>query len=85
MTREYTVTVGDTDVTQDVKIHPKGDVDGNGKVELSDAQMTLKAALKIITLNEKQQKLDKVMDELKDKYGYESITKAGELTTKKLF
>lgn len=35
--------------------------------------------------NEKQQKLDKVMDELKDKYGYESITKAGELNTKKIF
>lgn len=35
--------------------------------------------------NEKQQKLDKVLDELKDKYGYKSISKAGELNTKKLF
>lgn len=35
--------------------------------------------------NEKQQKIDKVMDELKDKYGYGSVTKAGEMNTKKLF
>lgn len=33
-----------------------GDVDGNNAVELSDAQMALKAALKIITLDEKQRK-----------------------------
>ena len=29
--------------------------------------------------NEKQEKLDKVVDELKQKYGYNSITRAGKL------
>ena len=29
--------------------------------------------------NEKQEKLDKVVDELKQKYGYSSITRAGKL------
>lgn len=33
-----------------------GDVDGNKKVELADAQMVLKAALKLITLSEEQSK-----------------------------
>lgn len=34
----------------------KDDVDENGKVELADAQLALKAALKIITLDEKASK-----------------------------
>lgn len=29
--------------------------------------------------NEKQEKLDKVVDELKQKYGYNSVTRAGKL------
>jgi hypothetical protein len=36
VTRAYTVTVGDRAVVQDVKIHLKGDIDGNGKVNLGD-------------------------------------------------
>ena len=36
VTREYTVTVGAENVTQDVKIHLKGDINGDGKVNTSD-------------------------------------------------
>ena len=36
VTREYAVTVGAEDVTQDVKIHLIGDIDGNGKVNVGD-------------------------------------------------
>ena len=35
-TREYTVTVGTDNVTQDAKIHLLGDVDGDGIVKMSD-------------------------------------------------
>ena len=34
--REYTVTVADQDLTQDVKIHLIGDIDGNGKINVGD-------------------------------------------------
>ena len=34
--REYTITVADEDLTQDVKIHLIGDIDGNGKVNTGD-------------------------------------------------
>lgn len=37
VTREYTVTVGSADVTQNVKIHLLGDIDGNGTVTTMDA------------------------------------------------
>lgn len=37
VTREYTVTVGSSNVTQDVKIHLLGDIDGNGTVTIMDA------------------------------------------------
>ena len=36
VTREYTVTVGAENVTQDVKIHLKGDITGDGKVNTFD-------------------------------------------------
>ena len=36
VTREYTVTVGSSNVVQDVKIHLKGDVTGDGKVNTKD-------------------------------------------------
>lgn len=35
-TREYTVTVADSPVTQDVKIHLLGDVSGDGKINTTD-------------------------------------------------
>lgn len=36
VTREYTLTVGDTAVTQDAKIYLKGDVNMDGKVDVGD-------------------------------------------------
>ena len=36
VTREYTVTVGNGSVVQDVKIHLRGDIDGNGKINVGD-------------------------------------------------
>ena len=33
-------------------------------------------------LNIKQKKLDNVMDKIKDKYGYNSITRAGEINVR---
>ncbi len=36
VTREYEIIVEDSDVVQDVKIHPIGDLDGNGKVNSRD-------------------------------------------------
>ena len=36
VTREYTITVGGEDLTQDVKIHLIGDIDGNGKINVGD-------------------------------------------------
>ena len=36
VTREYTVTVSTENVTQDVKIHLKGDINGDGRVNTSD-------------------------------------------------
>ena len=45
--REYTVTVGSSNVTQDVKIHLKGDVTGDGKVNTFDiVKMNLHAKKK---------------------------------------
>ena len=35
------------------------------------------------TDNEKQEKIDKVIDDLKQKYGYTSITRAGKLNIEK--
>ena len=47
VTREYTVTVGAENVTQDVKIHLKGDVTGDGKVNTFDiVKMNLHAKKK---------------------------------------
>lgn len=36
VTRTYTLTIEDQDLTQDVKIHLIGDIDGNGKVNIGD-------------------------------------------------
>lgn len=40
VTREYTITVGSSNVTQDVKIHLKGDVNGDGKITMLDCTRT---------------------------------------------
>lgn len=42
VTREYNVTVGSSDIVQDMKIHLKGDINGDGKVNSAD---TVKALL----------------------------------------
>ncbi len=39
VTREYTVTVADTNVTQDVKLCPKGDVNGDGETDIMDCSL----------------------------------------------
>ena len=49
VTREYTVTVGSSNVVQDVKIHLKGDIDGNGTVTTMD-YMRVNSHAKGITL-----------------------------------
>ena len=36
VTREYTVVVGNSSIPLDPKIHLKGDIDGNGKVNVGD-------------------------------------------------
>lgn len=36
VTREYSITVDSEDLTQDVKIHLIGDIDGNGKINMGD-------------------------------------------------
>ncbi|MBP3378143.1 MAG: dockerin type I repeat-containing protein, partial [Clostridia bacterium] len=37
VTREYTVEVGTEDLIQDAKIHLKGDINGDGKITIVDA------------------------------------------------
>ena len=49
VTREYTVIVGTNPVVQDVKIHLKGDIDGNGTVTTMD-YMRVNSHAKGITL-----------------------------------
>ena len=42
VTREYTITVGETAVTQDVKIHPRGDINGDGQVLSGDNTLMMR-------------------------------------------
>ncbi len=44
VTREYTVTVADTAVTQDVKIHGKGDINGDGSIRSNEVGNAYKEA-----------------------------------------
>ena len=50
VTREYTVVVGDTSVLQDVKIHLKGDINGDGRISVSDVGLANAHAKKVSTL-----------------------------------
>ena len=50
VTREYTVVVGTDDVTQDVKIHLKGDINGDGRISVSDVGLANAHAKKVSTL-----------------------------------
>ena len=50
VTREYTVVVGTDDVTQDAKIHLKGDINGDGRISVSDVGLANAHAKKVSTL-----------------------------------
>ena len=53
-TREYTVVVGNSSVIQDVKIHLKGDINGDDKVNTSDVGKANSHAKGISTLSEQE-------------------------------
>jgi hypothetical protein len=50
VTREYTVVVGIDDVIQDVKIYLMGDINGDGRVNVSDVGLANAHAKKVSTL-----------------------------------
>lgn len=50
VTREYTITVGAEAVTQDVKIHLKGDVNGDGKITTGDSARANSHARNVVLL-----------------------------------
>ena len=50
VTREYAVVVGNSSVIQDVKIHLKGDINGDGKVNTSDVGKANAHVKKVSTL-----------------------------------
>ena len=50
VTREYTVVVGNSSVIQDVKIHLKGDINGDCKVNTSDVGKANAHVKKVSTL-----------------------------------
>ena len=51
VTREYTVTVADADVTQDVKVCPKGDVNGDGETDIMDCSLAQRYIRELTTLD----------------------------------
>ncbi len=51
ITREYTVTVTDADVTQDVKVCPKGDVNGDGETDIMDCSVAQRYIRELTTLD----------------------------------
>ena len=51
VTREYTVTVADADVTQDVKVCPKGDVNGDGETDIMDCSVAQRYIRELTTLD----------------------------------
>ena len=50
VTRQYTVHAGNTTVIQDVKIHLKGDINGDGRISVSDVGLANAHAKKVSTL-----------------------------------
>ena len=54
VTREYTVVVGNSSVIQDVKIHLKGDINGDDKVNTSDVGKANSHDKGISTLSEQE-------------------------------
>ena len=51
ITREYTVTVTDADLTQDVKVCPKGDVNGDGETDIMDCSLAQRYIRELTTLD----------------------------------
>ena len=54
VTREYAVTVGDSDVSQDVTICPLGDINGDGETDVLDATVGLRYIRKLRELDDYQ-------------------------------
>ena len=52
VTREYTVVVGNSSVLQDVKIHLNGDINGDGRVNITDVGLANSHAKKVSTLTD---------------------------------
>ena len=52
VTREYTITVGTENVTQNAKIHLKGDINGDGRVNITDVGLANAHAKKTSTLTD---------------------------------
>ena len=52
--REYTVVVGTDDVTQNAKIHLKGDINGDGRISVSDVGLANAHAKKVSSLEDYQ-------------------------------
>ena len=50
VTREYTIVVDSSSVIQDVKIHLKGDINGDGRISVSDVGLANAHAKKVSTL-----------------------------------
>ena len=51
VTREYNVTVTDADLTQDVKVCPKGDVNGDGETDIMDCSVAQRYIRELTTLD----------------------------------
>ncbi len=49
--REYTVTVADKDISQDVKLCPKGDVNGDGETDIMDCSVAQRYIRELTTLD----------------------------------
>ena len=54
VTREYTVTVDNDEVTQDVKLCPKGDVNGDGETDIMDCSVAQRYIRELTTLDDYQ-------------------------------
>ena len=49
--REYTMTVADKDISQDVKLCPKGDVNGDGETDIMDCSVAQRYIRELTTLD----------------------------------
>ena len=54
VSRDYAVSVKGTDVTQDVKLCPKGDVNGDGETDIMDCSLAQRYIRELTTLDRYQ-------------------------------